>query len=248
MKIHILSDLHLEFENFDIPETDADIIVLAGDICGGTDGLKWIISQTNKPVIYVFGNHEFYGHDIRLAENLEKERQSFAKLNIYLLNCNSIVINGVRFIGCTLWTDFSIYGETEKTFSRISAQSLMGDFNQITNGNKYFTPQDSILLHEKHSKWIEWLLKQKYKGKTVVVTHHAPSEMSVTEHYKSNILSPAFASNLNYLMGKPILWVHGHTHDSFDYEINGTRVVCNPRGYFGFKVNKDFDPGLVVEI
>ena len=150
MKIHVLNDLHIEFADFDIPDTDADVIVLAGDIGVGTDGLKWIAQQAvKKPVIYVPGNHEFYQHDLALVKHLKDKALS----HIHVLDNDQVEIDGVRFLGSILWTDFALYGEADKVLSMQHAKSSMSDFNLINNGHGPFTPQDSIIRHEYSRQW-----------------------------------------------------------------------------------------------
>jgi predicted phosphohydrolase len=110
MKLQILSDLHTEFAEFSPPETGADVVILAGDIGVGLGGIEWAASQfPNQPVIYVPGNHEYYGHDITLIDELVKQSPE----NIHVLNNDAMVLNGVRFLGSTLWTDFRLDGESE---------------------------------------------------------------------------------------------------------------------------------------
>ncbi len=247
MKIHILNDLHIEFGEFKIPETDADVIVLAGDIGVGTQGLAWIESQNLcKPVIYVPGNHEFYHHDISMIDELKAKSPE----NVHVLNDDAVTISGVRFLGSILWTDFLLFGEADKYFSVQCARKGMSDFEIIKNNGKRFTPEDSIELHEKSRGWLSCMLSEPFDGKTVVVTHHAPSSKSVPPRFVKDLLTPAFASNLEGLMdgNRAALWVHGHTHDGFDYEVFGTRVICNPRGYVSYEENLKFNPGLVVEV
>lgn len=131
MKLHVLSDLHTEFANFCPPKTDADIVVLAGDIGVGSGGLEWAARRFPKaPVVYVPGNHEFYGHDIDLTDELK----SSAPGNIHILNNDSLELDGVRFLGCTLWTDFRLNGEGEAWFARQRAKRLIEDFASIQNG------------------------------------------------------------------------------------------------------------------
>lgn len=247
MKIHILNDLHIEFADFQIPETDADVIVLAGDIGVGLGGLDWLQTQkVHKPIIYVPGNHEYYEHDI----NLLSEMRDRAAENVYILNENVVKIDNVRFLGCTLWTDFEFLGETDKYFAIQHARKNMADFSVIKNNGKVFTPEDSIAFHNQSRDWLKAMLGEYFDGKTVVVTHHAPSSGSVHSRYTNNLLNPAFASNLEYLMdgSRVSLWLHGHMHDAFDYEVYGTRVVCNPRGYVPYEDTETFIPDLVVEI
>ncbi len=247
MKIHVLSDLHIEFGDFSVPETEANVIVFAGDIGVGIDGLKWIESQEiDKPVIYVLGNHEFYHHDINLIDEIKAK----APENIHVLDTDTVEIDGVRFLGCTLWTDFLLFGAAEQWFAVQNAKKNMADFEVIKNNGRRFSPDDSMRLHEKSRDWLEGMLRIPFDGKTVVVTHHLPSFKSVHPRFQKNLLSPAFASHLDELMNQErvIMWIHGHTHDAYDYEINGTRVVCNPRGYFGYERTDEFKSDFVVEI
>jgi len=247
MKIQIVSDLHIEFSDFILPSTDADVIVLAGDIGVGLGGLEWIVEQyIDKPIIYVPGNHEFYQHDICLINKLYEDAPS----NIYVLNDEMVEIQGVRFLGCTLWTDFELFGLADKYFSVQQAKHNMADFSVIKNGVKPFSPDDSIELHNQSSDWLKCMLAEPFAGNTVVVTHHAPSAMSVHPRYASNLLTPAFASNLEDMMNADSakLWIHGHMHNPSDYEINGTRILCNPRGYAQYETTHDFNPSLVVTI
>jgi len=114
MKLHILNDLHIEFEDFAPPATDADVVILAGDIGVGVEGLRWAKDRfLDRPVIYVPGNHEFYHHDLSLIEELKAQ----APEHIHVLNDDQVVIGGVRFLGCILWTDFALFGEAERFFA-----------------------------------------------------------------------------------------------------------------------------------
>ena len=247
MKIQVLSDLHIEFGDFVVPETNADVVVFAGDIGVGLDGLRWIENQKiDKPVIYVLGNHEFYNHDINLVNKIKES----APENIHVLNDDAVEIGDVRFLGCTLWTDFLLFGLTEQYFSVHNAKKNMADFEIIKNNGSRFSPDDSIKLHEQSRDWLENMLSIPFYGETVVVTHHLPSFKSVHPRFQKSLLSPAFASHLDELISKERvdLWVHGHTHDPYDYEINGTRVLCNPRGYVGYERTDNFKPDWVIAV
>lgn len=247
MKLQILSDLHIEFGDMELPTTDADVLVFAGDIAEGLQGLQWIESQSiDKPAIYILGNHEFYNNDINLIADVRKK----ASNNIYVLNNDVVELEGVRFLGCTLWTDFMLFGETDKWFAKQTAYSNMADFRVITRDGEMFTPDDSIRLFEESASWLKEVLSIPFSGQTVVITHHLPSFLSVPERFKSDLLSPAFASHLdNLLSAKRVkLWIHGHTHDSYDYYVNGTRVVCNPRGYVNYENTGNYRADFVVEI
>jgi predicted phosphodiesterase len=247
MKLHVLSDLHTEFGEFDPPETDADIVVLAGDIGVGTTGIEWAGRQfTEKPVIYVPGNHEYYRHDIGITDALK----SAAPANVHVLDRDVYEIDGVRLLGTTLWTDFRLYGEGDAWFSRQKAKCSIDDFTAIGNEGRRFTPEDSVQLHEASKAWLVRELRKTFEGSTVVVTHHLPATPSIASQYRNDPLNPAFASRLEVVIEtyRPDLWIHGHTHAACDYEICGTRVVCNPRGYPGESSGRRFLPGLVVEI
>jgi predicted phosphodiesterase len=251
MKMHILSDLHLEFSDFRPPETDADVVVLAGDIGKGDHGMGWArASFPDQEILYVAGNHEFYGRE-RL-ETLAKLRIAARECGVHFLDDETVEIGGVRFLGATLWTDFNLFGKERRQFAMAEGQRGLNDFRVIHEGPAHFSPADSIRLHEKSLAFLERELQRPFDGKTVVVTHHLPSARSVVERFKHDWLSACFASRLDHLFGRPVsLWIHGHTHDSMDYEVMGTRVVCNPRGYVRFNSgpeNFDFNPGLVVEI
>lgn len=247
MKLHVLSDLHTEFENFSPPDTGADVVILAGDIGVGRGGLDWAeYNFADKPAIYVPGNHEYYDHDLSLIDEL----QSASSDNIRILNNDTVILDGVRFLGCTLWTDFRLYGEGEAWFSRHRARQSIQDFASIRNGDRRFTPDDSVTLHEASRAWLESELKKEFEGPTVVVTHHLPAAMSVAKQFANDPLNPAFASRLEDAIEKhrPELWIHGHTHVSCDYKLFDTRIVCNPRGYPGESRRRGFRDDLVVSI
>ncbi|MEW8057720.1 MAG: metallophosphoesterase [Candidatus Thiodiazotropha sp.] len=247
MKLHILNDLHIEFEDYAPPEIDADVVILAGDIGVGLEGMRWAESRfQDRPVIYVPGNHELYHQDIALIDELKAQ----APDHIHVLNDDQVVIDGVRFLGSILWSDFALFGEADKFIATQAARQRMTDFSIIQNNGQRFTPEDAIRLHITSRDWLATMLAEPFVGQTVVVTHHAPSSQLVHPRYARDLLTPAFASNLEDLMdgNRAVLWIHGHMHESFDFEVYGTRVVCNPRGYASEALNPDFKPGFVVEI
>jgi len=250
MKLSILSDLHLECSQFEAIDVGADIIVLAGDIWKGARGIGWARETfKGKEIVYVPGNHEFYG--AQRAEVLAAMRVAARECGVHLLDNDEVVIAGVRFLGATLWTDFALHGAESKPWAMNEGSRYLNDFRVIQEGLAgHFSPAHSIVLHEAALGWLTAKLEESFAGKTVVVTHHLPSMLSVAERYKDSLLSACFASNLDHLLGKMDLWVHGHTHDNFDYVEKGTRVICNPRGYvnYGSAENYDFDPKRVVEI
>jgi predicted phosphodiesterase len=258
MKIHIISDLHLEVSDLNLPVTDADLTIFAGDISPGTDGLEYASQhaiKSGKSVIYVCGNHEFYRYDINKVRASMAELATPPKDNvgpvIHYLENNQVVIDRTRILGCTLWTDFLLFGLDNHDECMRLGQRCLNDFHLIQNGEFVFSVAESIKLHQASLAWLTKELNTPFAGKTVVVTHHLPSFHSVVPRYAGDYLSACFASRLDHLFGKADLWVHGHTHDSLDYTINGTRVICNPRGYCRFEghpENGQFNPALVVEI
>lgn len=251
MKIHVLSDLHLEYGPFELPATESDVLVLAGDIHTHTHGLEWAASVAQgKPVVYVLGNHEFYrAHLSGLAVEMKK---CASRLGIHLLDNDAVELDGVRFLGTTLWTDFALDGSGDAAVEAMRfADRWMNDFRLIRYGGKrIFTARDSWRLHQAAVAWLATKLAEPYSGPTVVVSHHCPHPESVPERFRGDPLSPAFCSNLEPLILRhgPSLWIHGHTHDSVDYFVGNTRILCNPRGYLGVELNAAFRPDFVVEV
>lgn len=256
MKLRIFSDLHLEFWSFDPPAVDADVIVLAGDIGEGDAGMKWAREQfPREPIIYVVGNHELY--EQRLPDAMADFTQTAQALGIHLLENQALVLDEVRFLGATLWTDYAIFAKNDEAVDRymFAAKRLMNDYRVIRHGPKRKKGRDRIQptfvreMHRFSRTWLAAQLAEPFAGSTVVVTHHAPHEMSVPPRYAGRELTPCYASHLPELVRAPVkLWIHGHIHDSIDYEVGGARVLSNPRGYKPPNDNPAFDPELVVEV
>lgn len=250
MRIHVLSDLHIEIAAYQPQPVECDVVVLAGDIGNHAQGIEWGRHiWPNKEILYVPGNHEFYR--LGRIETLKQMRVRARELGVHLLDNDEVVIAGVRFLGNTLWTDFNLFGEELKKSAMAEGKKYLNDFRLIRERFRVFSPARSAQLHKISRAWLTAKLQEPFPGKTVVVTHHLPSARSVAERYRASLTSACFASNLDELMGASALWIHGHTHDSFDYVLHGTRVVCNPRGYCRNPEkpeNLEFDPGLVVEV
>ncbi len=250
MRLNVLSDLHLSLGAMARPENDADVVILAGDIARPREAMAWA-SGFAKPVLYVPGNHEFYGGSV--AGTVEELRRLSAGTGVRVLDNDEAVIEGVRFLGTTLWTDFMLFGSGEKRAAAMQeAQRLMRDFSRIRVGEAPFTPEASAALFAQHAAWLESRLAQPHEGPTVVVTHHAPSRSSIHPRFADSLLNACFVSDAERLIdgGRASLWIHGHTHDSFDYLVNGTRVLCNPRGYAknGVNENPSFDANLLAVV
>jgi predicted phosphodiesterase len=261
MRIWILSDLHIEQSKWDIPNPapDYDVLIAAGDIHTPlSEGVRWLAERADgRRVIYVPGNHEYYAYQQRFTITDEAKRgQALAdELGIHLLQDAETIVNGVRFLGSGLWTDYGIYGNPVAAMRH--AQNWMNDHRVIFPNEigKPLTPEEALAWHKVSRVWLSETLRVPFDGTTVVVTHHLPHPDSIHPRYAGDPLTPAFCSDLSELVESSgaALWVHGHTHASCDYIAGQTRVVCNPKGYGpvsagGRSENPDFDPRFVVHI
>ena len=242
MKIQIVSDLHLEFGPLELAVEEADILVAAGDIGLGYEGLKWL-QGVSCPVIYVAGNHEYWGQDIdELNDTLTDITQQG---RVRFLEHHSVVIDDTRFIGCTLWTDFN--ASDPLVMSELFF--MMNDFRYITRGNRSMRPDELAAINRASRVWLDKELSEPFNGKTVVVTHHAPL-MRSWFCGRNEIIQYAYCNDLSELMAKHSIdiWIHGHVHEAFDYMAHGVRVVCNPRGYYRYKEVLEFEPAKIVNL
>lgn len=250
--ILVLSDLHQEFPHkFKPPTIPRDILFLCGDINIGDGARNLIMDQLQYgDVVYVHGNHEYYGKvlsDVKyswfnLEETINFEaEQSGLEGRLYFLQNTEVEFDGFRILGCTLWA--SMEEANPKVMALASRR--MNDYHKIKQYQETQTPYSSMWrkLHpddtvRDHKYSVNWLcskLNDDYEGKTIVVTHHAPSYQSIHSDYVSDELNGAYASDLEFVMTdqkqQPVLWCHGHVHDSFDYMVDKTRVFSNPQGY-----------------
>jgi Icc-related predicted phosphoesterase len=253
MKIQIFSDLHLDVAPIK-PITIADgidVVIVAGDTCEGVlnafEHLRRIV-PLSIPIVMVLGNHEFYRRFVPIELALAKEQA--ATFNIHVIESN-VVIGNVRFAGATLWTDYAIFGAANVAAVMNACASGMNDHRLIgwqKQPWQRFRPQEAALLHHQSKAFLTETLATPFGGPTVVVTHHAPHLDSVHQRFRSDPVTGAFVSDLSALIEtyQPALWVHGHVHNSSDYRVGATRIVCNPHGYWD--ENPDFDGRLVVEV
>lgn len=249
MKIALHSDIHLEFGQEYSPNVDgADVIVLAGDIHWKNRAVPWIVKRfKGRQVIYVTGNHEYYKG--KLGRDDEKIAEAAAPYPwLHFLQNNSVEIDGVTFLGCTLWTDYKLTGNQPHTM--VLAQQGMNDYDQIRvvkDGYRRARPQDMLALHNESVRWLTEQLSL-LSGPVVVVTHHGPYRDSINSRFASDPLNGCYASDLSRLImeHQPLLWLHGHTHAPCDYTLGETRVVCNAKGYPMQPTG--FDPGLILDI
>lgn len=248
MRIRLLSDLHLEklFYPPVLTSIPVDGVVLAGDIHQGTLGMEWARWQfPHTPIIYVAGNHEYYGSDF--LTTLHELRTAAAEHGIFFLENDQVIVNGIRFLGTTLWTDFSLYGLDKRISSISKAECILPDYQCIKYGDSPFNAHISSTLFERAQCFLRSSIATPFEGKTVVVSHFAPSPRSIPSHYQGNTLSPAFASDLTKDMSNVDIWLHGHVHSPVDFFEGKCRVVANPAGYPD-EAYIDYDPALVLDI
>lgn len=259
MRLLILSDLHHELWRQHAPVIDPsisqpDVVILAGDINTGAKAVEWAAQVFPAiPVLFVHGNHESYGKNLEDIQD-EIEVACAASQNVHFLNCGEYQLGHVRFLGATMWTDFRLFGDDDRQAAMRAAEEVMVDYKRIRlakKGYRKLRASDTAQFHAVHKSWLQQKLAEPFSGTTVVITHMAPSMMSVAGKYASDPVSAGYASRLEDIACHADLWVHGHMHDSFDYKIGKCRVVCNPCGYMnrsGAPENWNFDPNFIVEI
>jgi Icc-related predicted phosphoesterase len=278
MKIAVCSDLHLEFGNIELKNTEnAEVLILSGDICVAQkfhdnksylDFFEQVCGEFNY-VLYVMGNHEHYHGDFATSKETLQKHLSHIK-NLIILEKETFRLGEYTFVGGTLWTDMN--GGDEPTMYHV--RRCMNDFRCVENSNqvltrkvplyqkgedgKYvigendsyiqigekfkeysatLTPEDVLNDHKKFLKYLETVLKK--DGKFIVVGHHAPSKLSTHPRYQNDtLMNGGYSSSLDFFIEdhpEILLWTHGHTHETFDYKIGTTRVICNPRGYINYE-------------
>jgi len=262
MKILFQSDLHLEHREYKIPAGDDEkntIVVFCGDVApipqierGDHTVFLDDVCNRFKHIIWVLGNHEFYGSDFSTGRTTLRSVTSHYK-NLDIIEKETLIIDGVAFIGATLWTDMD--NMSRSTMAR--AERHMNDYRMTTNiaANNGIPIKlkvlDTINDHILAKAFIfDEITKQKNAGnKTVVVTHHLPALSSVPAMYKCDKLNGAFTTELSneIITTEANIWNHGHTHHACDYYLGNTRILCNPRGYPG-EISCMFNPVLVVDI
>ena len=263
MKIQLVSDIHLEFgHSVRIENAGADVLILAGDICcarsfngkerdiDNIDVYQFFDNITSifDNVIYVMGNHEHYKHTFNDTEHVLKDAFSEYK-NLHILNNKSIVIDGVRFIGSSLWTDLNNNCPATKALLEQGMNDYrLIKYRDLKDNYTRLTPDITYSEHRLAINYIGHELNDNKDQPCVVITHHAPSPKSIHQKYQNEkIMNGGFSSDLEHMMVDNVkLWCHGHMHDSFDYVVNNTRVVCNPFGYPGER--KTVNAKLVLEI
>lgn len=267
MKIRIFSDLHLDVNDdypFQLGDTET-FTIICGDISGYYEKTSCWLKKNIKNGIFVSGNHIVYNeskHSIQYYINQFEQNYSLSA-SVSYLNNNYKIINDIVFVGGTLWTDYKLLDKNNPDMYMWFATKGLNDFrfgkfNPNFNGNNEDTkelrrlkPEDCAEMFQETLTTIDKISKKFSDKKVIVVTHHAPSILSVPSSRKNSETSPCYASNLEeFILAHPNikLWFHGHIHYASDYEIGNCRVICNPRGYVKYGENRDFNQDFVVEV
>lgn len=216
-----------------------------------------------KHVVYVAGNHEHYHGDF--AKTLKGLKAKFSYLpNVHILDREFVTFDDVTFIGGTLWTDMN----KEDALTLYHIRAMMNDFRIVQNSDrvvhfkdpegKFHTreaklcPEDVVVEHKAMLEFVRHVIEGRFEDKFVVCGHHAPSKLSTKPRYQNDtLMNGGYSSDLSdFIIDHPQikLWTHGHTHDTFDYMVGSTRVVCNPRGYIGYEDTADEFELKIVEV
>jgi predicted phosphodiesterase len=238
MRILYASDLHLEFRQLDplpaIPDPSTyDLVILAGDVSTAVRGATWAIETfSGKPIIYIPGNHEYYGYDFNLTNAAIGACEELDE-NFHALLPGSIFIGDTQFIGATLWTDGNDPTLSYQPYSYIERH--VNDFQLIKVGDRRWRIEDAQAAFEQHRAFIESQLQIPWEGNRVVITHFLPTRQAIAKKYENSNLNGYFASDLDDLIAKykPTIWLFGHTHDpqQFVHSSGETVMLANPWGY-----------------
>ncbi len=259
MKIQIFSDIHLEFGrsmpeldyHIEIPDMEADLVVAAGDIGTGTMGATWLRNRFPKSqVVYVMGNHEYYGGRIPGAK--EKIMRCLKMHNnIHVLDDEILTIKDWKLFACTLWTDFNLNGNPEQAMSH--SRSIMNDYRSIEYEDRKLEPLDTMTLHYRSRKKIESFLQENDPSQSIIITHHSPCYQSIEGSRINAIERSSYTSDMIRLIEEyqPAYWIHGHIHRTMEYNVGKTKIIQNGLGYpetSSPACNPDFDPECVIEV
>ncbi len=264
MKIQIFSDLHVDVSPIKkiTIANDVDLVIVAGDTCEGAlkafEHLRRLV-PIHIPIVMVLGNHEYYRGFV--PDELAAARAHASTYNIVLLENETTVLNGrssgtggdgaVRVIGATLWTDYLAFGAASQGLVMNACAVGMNDHRLIGWQKRpwlRFRPKEAASMNHQSKEYIESMLQTAFDGPTVVVSHTAVHWSSIAPRYLEDHLTGAFLCDQSTLIAtyQPALWVHGHVHNSSDYYVCKTRIICNPHGYGS--ENPDFDGALALDV
>ncbi|SFM03274.1 metallophosphoesterase [Methylorubrum salsuginis] len=276
MRAWILSDLHVDACPWEPPPGPrVDLAIVAGDVADGLTrrAIPWLAAHVRpraRHVVYVPGNHDFYG--CRLPDEIARGRDAAIAADMTLLDGGqSRVVDGLRIVGATLWTNYAVgqprWSQAWGMREAGDRERGMRDHRRIQKRDRMgspapFRPPAALALHGEQRERIERVLAEPHQGQTVVVTHHAPHPRSLPAGEATGPGDAAYASDLSAILDgeqAPDLWIHGHVHRSVDYRVGRTRVLANPRGHdtshrrrngdwIDERENPSFDPLLTLEI
>jgi predicted phosphodiesterase len=254
----LMSDIHLGQADYPRPTAiGADLLILAGDIANGTEGIDW--ASGAQRIAYIPGNHEIHGGAVPSSIAAMRHAASLTPNVTFIQNGAAVfdlpdepgLSDGerlnrfrLRVLGCTLWTDFELYGDIDAAM--ISADARFTGLRKMRGSGALVSAAEIRALHIESRRFLETALAETGDWQaTAVVTHHAPSIRSIHPNFQGDAAAPGFASDLESLIEEhqPDYWLHGHTHFSCDYTIGRTRILSRQRGYPG--ENPDFAPLLI---
>jgi hypothetical protein len=254
LRVQIMSDLHLGYpgaRGFPPLAPGADLVMIGGDTC---EGLRLAVrlmrdAYPATEIVAVAGTHEFYRSTH--SEELEAARDYARQLGVHLLENRTVTFGKLRVIGATLWTDYSLFGESLRLPAMRTASETMRDHRRIKwerNPWKRFRPQEARMLHLRSRAYIEAELARPHDGPTVVLTHHAAVVEAVAPQLRGRVIAAAYASDLGSMIDRyqPDYWISGHTHFPMDLCRGRTRLISNPCGY-GDELSS-FDPASIIEV
>lgn len=251
MRLHLLSDLHIDCHGQRQVLALGDITLLAGDIADGADLVRrgYCRIRGSGRVFAVAGNHEWHGLDI--GTDWPRLRRLAAERGVHLLNRAKVGLGqGWTLLACSLWTDFSLNGNPNRAGR--DAGALLDDFSRIRLHGRALRPGDVRAMSLQDRDWLDAALARVDPERCVVMTHFGPLPASrhprLSQRWQGR-LDPYFANDLSEIVARhqPALWVHGHTHVPLSYRMGATHIVCNPRGNKRLPVT-GYQPALVLPL
>jgi predicted phosphodiesterase len=218
------------------PQSVVDVVILAGDIGSHAHGMEWAAATFrdwpgNPKIVYIVGNHEFYGDDLGLLDDFRKAK--WERAGVHFLENKTLELPGLRILGCTLWSAFDLYGTADASMA--TASRRINDYALIRgHSGKLLEPKQTLKMHKRSVKWLDAELAKPFDGKTVVATHFAPHLGCVPSRFQGGDITPYFTTDLSWLMEKHHIdvWCYGHTHSNINFVAeNGCEVISNQRGY-----------------
>lgn len=241
--ITILSDIHYDInreKGYDFSCIPKDsFTIVCGDISSsGILSKEWIDTYINQGV-FVHGNHLAYNTGELGCEIKTLEKTYPTDSPVSFLNNSYKIYNGVLFIGCCLYTDFTLNGVEKANKAKILSQIMVNDFKVVKydSGLNYrnLSPEDYVKFFNKSRNYILEKTLEFNNYPAVIVTHFAPFPKSINSKYKGHCLNPYFCNDMTDVIAKRpniVMWCHGHVHQPVRYEYQGVQVIARPFGYY----------------